>query len=119
VGPVVAQHINRFFSEAHNQAVIEQLLNQGKVQVLQQLVATRSNGLAGKVFVVTGTLNSMTRDEAKAAIKQSGGKVTGGVSAKTDFLVYGDKPGSKLDKARSLEIELLDEAAFIELLSRN
>ena len=66
---------------------------------------------------MTGTLSEMTRDEAKVAIKKQGGKVAGSVSGKTDFLVYGEKAGSKLEKARALGVALLDEQAFVAMLS--
>ena len=69
-----------------------------------------------KTVVVTGTLSGMTRDEAKKAIKQRGGRVSGSVSGKTDFLVYGEKPGSKLEKANSLDVATLSEKEFLKLL---
>ena len=75
--------------------------------------------LSGKTFVLTGSLNGMTRDEAKQKIQSLGGKVTGSVSKKTDFVVYGDKPGSKLAKAQQLEIETLDEAQFADFLMKH
>ena len=80
--------------------------------------ATPKDGpLAGKVFVLTGTLSSMTRDEAKDRIQALGGKVTGSVSKKTDFVVYGEKAGSKLRKAQDLDVEILDGEQFEALLS--
>ena len=72
--------------------------------------------LSGKTFVITGTLPSMTRDEAKALIQQEGGKVTGSVSGKTDFLLAGEKAGSKLTKAQQLEVAILDEAGLRKLI---
>ena len=72
--------------------------------------------LSGKTFVLTGTLSDMTRDEAKAQIEALGGKVTGSVSKKTDYVIFGEKAGSKLAKARDLGVETLDESAFRDLL---
>ena len=72
----------------------------------------------GKTFVLTGTLSGMTRDEAKRKIQSLGGKVTGSVSSKTDYVVYGEKPGSKLTKAQKLDVETLDETRFEDFLAR-
>jgi len=74
--------------------------------------------LAGLTFVLTGTLPSLTREEAKARIEAAGGKVTGSVSKKTNWVVAGEDAGSKLDKARALGVEVIDEAGLLELLSR-
>jgi DNA ligase (NAD+) len=73
----------------------------------------------GKTFVLTGTLESMTRDEAKARLEEKGAKVSGSVSAKTDYVVVGADPGSKADKARELGVAILDEAAFKSLLGKD
>jgi DNA ligase (NAD+) len=78
-----------------------------------------SSELAGKTFVLTGTLESMTRDEAKARLEEKGAKVSGSVSAKTDYVVVGADPGSKADKARELGVAILDEAAFKSLLGKD
>jgi DNA ligase (NAD+) len=114
VGPVVAQHIAGFFSEAHNRNVIKQLLKAGirwpSVEKPEQ------QPLAGKTFVITGTLDSMTRDEAKEKLQLLGAKVSGSVSGKTDYVVAGSDPGSKLDKATQLGVEILDEKAFLDLI---
>ena len=118
VGPVVAQHIQAFFHEAHNQEVISQLLKQGGVKPLETdpLPDAADLPLAGKNFVITGTLSSMTRDEAKAAIQKLGGKVTGSVSKKTDYLVCGENAGSKLAKAEKLEVEIIYDEGFLGFL---
>jgi len=118
VGPVVAEHLKSFFSEAHNLEVVARLTGKNGVRIQNVAVdpAALSDAFAGKTFVVTGTLSAMTRDEARQAIKQRGGKVAGSVSGKTDYLVYGEKAGSKLEKARDLQVELLDEAAFSAML---
>lgn len=119
VGPIVAEHIGKFFHQPHNIEVIEHLTAPSGVRIAKLPARAKMASSAefdGKSFVVTGTLGSMTRDEAKAAIKARGGKVTGSVSGKTDYLVYGEKAGSKLDKAQALEVALLDEQAFLSLL---
>jgi DNA ligase (NAD+) len=79
----------------------------------------KSGPLSGKTFVLTGTLSEMTRDESKGLILEKGGKVTGSVSKKTDFLIYGDKAGSKLTKAQTLEVATLSEKAFQALLAKS
>ena len=113
VGPELMQSLSMFFSGEGNRAVIMAL----KEQVRPGAEApVRGAGLAGKVFVLTGTLPTMTRDQAKNLIESMGGKVTGSVSGKTDYVVSGDEAGGKLDKARSLGIAVLDEASFMELL---
>ena len=119
VGLVVAEHIQAFFRESHNQEVIRELTAATGIRIKVEVVTRSANNdlFAGKSFVVTGTLSTMTRDEAKQAIKQRGGKVTGSVSSKTSYLVYGEKAGSKLEKARALEIELADESKFLKMLA--
>jgi len=118
VGPIVASRIAAFFSESHNTEVIQALIEAGVTwQEKEPVRAPKDGALAGKVFVLTGTLPSMTRDEAKALIQSQGGKVTGSVSTKTDYLVAGDKAGSKLAKAQKLEIDVLDEAGLQALLN--
>jgi len=118
VGPIVAARIQAFFSERHNLDVVDRLREYGvewpesdPVEVPQQGVLT------GKTLVITGTLPRMTRDEAKDLIQSAGGKVTGSVSSKTDYLIAGENAGSKLEKAEKLEIVILDEAALEDLLS--
>ncbi len=108
VGPVVAKNIVHFFQEQHNQQVIAKLLKSGISWPAPQK-QTSSQELAGKTFVLTGTLETMTRDAAKASIQASGGKVSGSVSSKTDYVVAGENPGSKLDKAQALNVEIISE----------
>jgi len=118
VGPVVAARIRAFFDEEHNRQVIARLKKAGvhwKETAPQP--APKDGPLADKVFVLTGTLASMTRDEAKDRIQALGGKVTGSVSKKTDFVIYGEKAGSKLKKAQDLDVDTLDEGQFEALLS--
>ncbi len=114
IGPVVAAHITHFFAQAHNQQVIEQLLEEIEIQA----PAARKGGeaLAGKTFVITGTLSDMTRDEAKELLQAAGARVSGSVSAKTDYLLAGEKAGSKLAKAEKLGVEIIDEARLRQLL---
>lgn len=119
VGEIVAKHILAFFKEEHNQIIIEQLKKVGlSWPEAEPASAEDSAGLplAGKVYVITGTLSEISRDDAKQFLHQLGGKVTGSVSAKTDCLVAGEKAGSKLTKAEALGIDILDEAGFIKLL---
>ena len=117
VGPVVAASILRFFAEPHNIEVIEQLRAAGVSWPEGEPVAAASSPLAGKTFVLTGTLPTLTRDEAKDMIEALGGKVAGSVSKKTDYVVAGVEAGSKLDKAQALGLSILDEAQFRELVS--
>lgn len=118
VGPIVASRIRAFFAEKHNQEIIQQLIGSGvRWEEIEPAARQTEGPLAGKTFVLTGTLSDMTRDEAKARIQAMGGKVSGSVSKKTDYVIYGDNAGSKLTKAQNLEIETLDEAAFQKLLS--
>jgi len=117
VGPIVASRIRAFFDEAHNREVISRLRDAGVHWTESEARAAPQDGpLAGKTFVLTGTLAAMTRDEAKDRIQALGGKVTGSVSKKTDYLVFGDKAGSKLSKAQQLGVETLDESQFEALL---
>lgn len=117
VGPVVAAHVRAFFAEQHNLDVLEDLLACGvhwpEVQSSQPL---DDAPLSGKTVVLTGTLTSLTRDEATAALAAMGAKVTTSVSSKTDFLIAGEKAGSKLAKAEALGVAVLDEEQFRKLL---
>lgn len=116
VGPVVAQAIADFLSETHNRQVIAALRAAG-VNWPETAEAQPVQGrLAGKTFVLTGTLPSLTRDEATRLIEAAGGKVSGSVSKKTDYVVAGSDPGSKLDKAQALGVTILDEAGLMRLL---
>jgi len=117
VGPVVAESITNFFSEAHNQSVIAELLAAGITWPETEGKQTASGHLLGKTFVLTGTLPTLSRDEAKELIEAAGGKVSGSVSKKTDYVVAGSEAGSKLDKAQELGISILDEAGLLALLA--
>jgi DNA ligase (NAD+) len=120
IGPVVATYINAFFAQAHNIEVIEQLTGPDGLRLIEseaQAAATEDLSFAGKTFVVTGALASMTRDQAKERIRELGGRAAGSVSKQTDYLVYGDAPGSKFDKAQALGVTLLTEEDFISLIN--
>ena len=121
VGTVVAAHIHNFFAEPHNRSIIEQLQRAGVSWPEQEPVQADDLPLSGKTAVITGTLvaSGMSRDDAKTLLEQLGCKVAGSVSAKTDFLVAGEKAGSKLDKALSLQVAVLDEAQFLALLAQH
>ncbi|CAB3927417.1 NAD-dependent DNA ligase LigA [Achromobacter aegrifaciens] len=114
VGPVVAASIRRFFAEQHNRDVIEQLKSQGVNPVAE--AAPQATTLAGKTFVLTGTLPNWTREEASMRIQAAGGKVSGSVSRKTAYLVAGEDSGSKLAKAQELGVAVLDEDGLKALL---
>ncbi len=117
VGPVVAGSIRAFFAEPHNRAVIEALRRAGAWR--DGTPAAPGTGvLAGRTLVLTGTLPTLTRDQAKARIEAAGGKVAGSVSGKTDYVVAGAEAGSKLDKAIALGVTVLDEAALLNLLEQ-
>jgi len=118
VGPIVASRIRAFFAEDHNRKVIRRLQQAGVHWTETEPRQVAPDGaLAGKTFVLTGTLTAMTRDEAKERIQTLGGKVTGSVSKKTDYVIYGDKPGSKLTKAQQLGVQSVDEDQFLALLA--
>ena len=117
VGPVVAESIAGFFRERHNREVIEQLRAAGvRWKEGAPARAATSGPFAGKIVVLTGTLAAMTRDEAKERIEAAGGRITGSVSKKTDFVVAGTEAGSKLDKANELGVKVLDEEQFLKLI---
>jgi DNA ligase (NAD+) len=114
VGPVVAANVAAYFADRENSEIVDRLIASG---VRWPAAAARTGGaLAGKTFVLTGTLSAMTREQAQEAVAQRGGKASGSVSKKTDYLVAGAEAGSKLRKARELGVTVLDEAAFLELL---
>jgi DNA ligase (NAD+) len=113
---VVAESVARFFAEPHNREGIEMLRAAGVRWAEGEPRRATAGVFAGKIVVLTGTLAAMTRDQAKARIESEGGKVTGSVSGKTDFVVAGEEAGSKFDKARELGVEILDEAAFLAKL---
>ena len=125
IGPIVSKAIIAFFDQPHNQEIIQDLLDRGinwSEQEPPNNVASEltdsiesNNPFRDKVVVLTGTL-SITRDQAKSRLKQAGAKVTSSVSKRTDYVIAGEQAGSKADKARSLEVPLLDEAEFFQML---
>ncbi|MFT3665923.1 NAD-dependent DNA ligase LigA [Piscinibacter sp.] len=118
VGPVVAQSIRAFFEQPHNREVVEQLRAAGiRWDEHDGSADTTPRPLLGKTLVLTGTLPSLSRDEAKELIEAAGGKVSGSVSKKTHFVIAGEEAGSKLDKARELGVAVLDEAGLRALLA--
>ena len=117
VGPVVAASLAAFFGESHNRQIIERLRTAGVNWPEGVSVEAGPKLLAGKTLVLTGTLPTLKRDEAKAMIEAAGGKVSGSVSKKTDFVVAGEEAGSKLEKALELGVPVLDEIEFLKLLS--
>jgi DNA ligase (NAD+) len=119
IGPVVAEHIHTFFQQEDNLAVIDALLTAGIHWPVSKTKTASELPLAGKTFVLTGTLSSLSRDEAKEKLLALGAKVSGSVSAKTSFVVTGDSPGSKLSKAEELGVPVLDERDFLEFLKDN
>jgi len=115
VGPKVSQSIRRFFQENHNKELVERLRQAGFVFTHQR--KRREGGkLSGMTFVLTGTLPGMTREEATERIEAAGGKVSGSVSKKTNYVVAGAEAGSKLDKAQALGVKILDEAGLRQML---
>jgi DNA ligase (NAD+) len=120
VGPVVAAHVHNFFQQKHNREVIEELIRRGvHWPHRKRKVASASGAFAGKTFVLTGSLESMSRDEASERIAALGGKVSGSVSKKTAYVVAGAEAGSKLTKAQELGVAVLDEAQFLTLLAES
>ncbi|MEQ1813541.1 MAG: NAD-dependent DNA ligase LigA [Candidatus Nitrotoga sp.] len=118
IGPIVAQSIVDFLGESHNREVITQLRNAGlswnETEQLDNVPGRRP--LAGKIFVLTGTVSGMSREEIKEKLEALGARVSGSVSQKTDYLVAGDEAGSKLIKARKLNVQVLDEQQVLQLL---
>jgi DNA ligase (NAD+) len=115
VGPVVAESIYHFFAQPENLAVVDKLRAAG-VNLSAKAAARRSGELQGKQFVLTGKLPTLSREQASALIEQHGGRVTASVSQKTDFVLAGEDAGSKLDKARSLGITVIDEPEFLKMV---
>ena len=116
VGPIVAAHIRAFFQEDRNRRIIKKLIKTGIRWPTPHARATRESPLAGKTIVLTGTLSSMTREEAKERLAALGAKVTGSVSKSTDFVVVGENPGSKLLRAAELNVRRLEESELLEIL---
>lgn len=114
IGPTMAESVFKYFRDSKNKLVIDELLAAGMKS--EQPKTRRSDKLAGKTIVVTGTLENFTRQQIEKAIRQAGAKSSSSVSKKTDFVLAGSNPGSKLDKARKLGVKVIDEKQFLELL---
>jgi DNA ligase (NAD+) len=116
IGPVVAKSIADWFSQPHNQRLLDKFETLG-VRVSPQRIERKTSGpLVGKKIVVTGTLERMSREQAKAAIRKAGGDWVSSISKQTDYVVVGESPGSKVDKAEQLGVKMLNEAEFLKLL---
>ncbi len=116
IGERVAQSVYEFFHNERNAAVIEELLSAGVKPQLPRKAKAKGK-LAGKTIVVTGTLENFSRQQAEQAIRQAGAKASGSVSKKTDYVLAGENPGSKLDKARTLGVEIIDEKQFMKMIN--
>jgi DNA ligase (NAD+) len=116
IGPVVAQSVYDYFQHKENLKFIQKLIRNG-IKVQPYKLQATSYKLQGKIFVITGTLKSMSRDEAKAKIKSLGGKISESVSKLTSYVVVGNEPGSKYGNATKLGVEVLDEKKFLNLLA--
>jgi DNA ligase (NAD+) len=119
VGPVVAESVAQFFGEPHNREVIKALKDAGIHYDAAVPRSAASAAIAGKIFVLTGTLPNLSRDEAKERIEAAGGRVMGSVSKKTHYVVVGTDAGSKLEKAQGLGVAVIDEQALLVLLKQN
>ena len=118
IGPVIAESVSSFFTDPRNQAEVARLRELGvRWEVAEPKPDASEGPLAGKKFVLTGTLPNLKRDDAKQRIESAGGRVIASVSKKTDYVVAGAEAGSKLKKAQELDIELLDEAKLLKLLA--
>jgi DNA ligase (NAD+) len=118
VGPIAAASVRAFFDQPHHREVVEQLIAAGlHWPAIEGTASDAHRPLLGKTLVITGTLPTLSRDEAKELIEAAGGKASGSVSKKTDWLVAGEEAGSKLDKARELGVAVLDEAGLRALLA--
>jgi DNA ligase (NAD+) len=115
VGPKVAAAVLEFFSNVRNRALVHRLAELGLQMTAEKRIRTAQ--LEGLTFVLTGTLPTLSRDQAKEKIESAGGKVSGSVSKKTSYVVTGEEAGSKLTKAQELSIPILDEPAFLALLA--
>jgi len=118
IGPIVAESIYNFFHSEKNQEVLEKLKRKGGIHFPVEEREERESPLEGKTFVLTGGLDRMSRDQAREAIEEMGGRVSSSVSRKTDFVVVGKDPGSKYDNAVKLGIKILNEEEFEKLLAR-
>jgi len=119
IGPIMAKSINDFFNNNENLQVIEKMKKAGVKTEKPEKIQEKSSKLAGLTFVITGTLSKYTRESITSLIKREGGKVTGSVSGSTDYLVCGEEPGSKLDRAKELKVKIIGEKEFEDLLGQS
>jgi len=119
VGPIVADNIRHFFDQTENRAIVERLQQQGVNWPQGDAGQQQAQTLAGKTYVISGSLDGMSRDQAAALLKARGARVSGSVSAKTTALIAGDSPGSKLTKAEVLDVEIIDQSGFNRLLEES
>ncbi len=117
IGGTIAESVARFFADPRNAAEVRRLRDLGVTWERAAVTPRRDGPLSGKSFVLTGTLSGTTREDAKRRIEEAGGRVTGSVSKKTDYVVAGEEPGSKLAKARELGVTVVDEAGLEALLA--
>jgi DNA ligase (NAD+) len=110
----MAESVYEYFRNSKNRAVVDELLAAGVKP--EQPKTKRTDKLAGKIIVVTGTLENFTRQQAEYTIRQAGGRPSGSISKKTDFVLAGEEPGSKLDKAKKLGVKVINEKQFLEML---
>jgi DNA ligase (NAD+) len=116
VGPIVAKSLRTFFDQPHNREVVEQLRACGVTWEEGEPAAVTPQPLTGQTFVITGTLPTLSRDQAKDMLEAAGAKVAGSVSKKTDYVLAGADAGSKLDKARELGVAVIDEVVLLDML---
>jgi DNA ligase (NAD+) len=116
VGPVIAESVTAFFNEPRNQALLDRLKAAGVNQV-EPNAANADGALSGKTYVITGSLPTLSRARATTLIEEAGGRVAGSVSKKTDALLAGEDAGSKLEKAKELGVEVIDEAELLRRVS--
>ena len=117
VGPQIADSVRRFLEDRHNSKIVEKLRKAGLRFEEKLEPAARQSPFSGKTIVLTGSLSTLSRDEAKEKIVELGGRVASSVSSKTDFVVVGADAGSKLDKAKKLGVRTIDEDDFSKLIS--
>lgn len=116
IGPIVAKSVYGWFRDEYNKKFLEKLLKHIKIELFNPVVAKKISAFADKKIVLTGLLSSMTREEAKLKIRELGGDISSSVSKETDYVVAGEEPGSKFDKAKKLSVRILTEQEFIDLM---
>ena len=117
IGPIVAESLVQYFHNEINQKIIKSIIASGITWPALKKINAINSKLNNQTFVVTGTLNSLSRDEIKDLVEANGGKVSGSVSKKTSYVVVGDNPGSKADKASELGIPIITEINLMEMLN--